>query len=44
MDHWSKNKNPETGSAFEHFPNYIECTHNGKADASALLSTGWRKY
>lgn len=43
MDYWSKETNPETGSAFEHFRNYMECTHNGKADVSALLATDYGK-
>ena len=39
MDYWSKEKNPESGAAFEHFRHYMECTNNGTLDVDALLTT-----
>lgn len=41
MDYWSKETNPETGAAFEHFHMYMECTQNGTADVDALLATDY---
>ena len=39
LDRWSRETNPETGAAFEHFRLYMDCTQNGALDADALLAT-----
>lgn len=37
LKYWSKQTNPETGAAFEHFRMYMDCTQNGSFDVDALL-------
>lgn len=39
LKYWSRETNPETGAAFEHFRLYMDCTQNGMLDADALLAT-----